>query len=417
MSDAQTSPYPPSWRSRAWSVLQVLQVRLRFAFILLMVFLVVGYWQTITHYWQHWIGRIGLRTAEQSVSSSTEFFCPMCPGVHSAWPAQCPVCSMPLVRRTKGEMGILPDGAMVRMQISPYRLQLGGIATSRIEYHELKNAEGALVAELAPFSSQPRNPPPLRQGEPRTVYVCPNHLQQVSDQKGRCPLDAQELAPYELAENERLRWRCPLHPSVISDVEGATCEQCAGLPLPPCVVAYAPQRRVLAVPQSAVVESKRLKVVFQQTSSGVFDAIPVELGEACGGYYPVVWGLDRGSEVVTQSAFLLDAETQLDPDLASAYFGADSRSRPPSNPSGLATQGKNSPAEIALLLDKLDLSDRERAIALRQRVCPVTNMALGSMGEPTKVMGAGQEVRLCCKGCRKKFEQWHADTAKQPTEP
>ena len=38
----------------------------------------------------------------------------------------------------------------------------------------------------------------------------------------------------------------------------------------------------------------------------------------------------RGGEVVSQGAFLLDAETQLDPDLASAYFGADSRSRPDS---------------------------------------------------------------------------------------
>ena len=91
MSDSPTSPSPRSWWSRGWSVLQVLQVRLRFAFILLLVFLVLGYWQTITHYWQHWIGRIGLAPAEQSVSSSIEFFCPMCPGVHSAWPAQCPV--------------------------------------------------------------------------------------------------------------------------------------------------------------------------------------------------------------------------------------------------------------------------------------------------------------------------------------
>jgi hypothetical protein len=417
MSDPQPLPPRHSLWSRTWSVLQVLQVRLRFALILLLVFLIVGYWQTITYYWQHWIGRIGLASAEQSVSSSTEYFCPMCPGVHSAWPSQCPVCSMPLVRRTKGEMGILPDGAMVRMQISPYRLQLGGIATSRVEYRELKNAEGALVAEVTPFSLQPRNPPPLFKDEPRTVYVCSNHPRQVSDKKGRCPLDAQELASRELAENERLRWRCPLHEAVISDTEGATCEQCAGLPLLQAVVAYAPQQMVLTVPQSAVVESKGLKVVFQQTSPGVFDAIPVELGEACGGYYPVVWGLARGSEVVSQSAFLLDAETQLDPDLASTYFGADSRSRPDANPSGLSTQGKNSPAEIALLLDKLHLSDRERAIALRQRVCPVTKMALGSMGEPTKVMGAGQEVRLCCKGCRKKFEQLHAEAAKRSTEP
>lgn len=414
VADAEPSGAPSyraqrSFTGRLWNLLQFLQVRLRFLFILLVVFLIVGKWDTITHYWQHWIGRLGLATAEQAVSNSTEYFCPMCPGVLSAWPSQCPVCSMPLVRRTKGEMGILPDGALVRMQISPYRLQLGGIATSRVEYQELTGADGTPLATVEPYASQPRNPPELQGDEPRTAHVCTDHPHKVSAVAGRCPLDGKALVLQPLAANERLRRQCPLHPKVISDSAGAMCPQCAGLPLLPAVIAYAPEGMVLAVPQSAVIESAGLKVVFQQTSPGIFDAIPVELGEAAGGCYPVVSGIKRDSSIVTQGAFLLDAETRLDPDLAAAYFGADVRSRQTSGPSGLATQGKNSPAEIGRLLDKLNLSEQERALALRQRVCPVTNLPLGSMGAPVAAVGAGQLVRLCCEGCRGKFEKLHAE--------
>ena len=40
-------------------------------------------------------------------------------------------------------------------------------------------------------------------------------------------------------------------------------------------------------------------------------------------------------------------------------------------------------------------------MAEEQRVCPVTGMALGSMGAPIKVIVRGRAVFLCCEGCRK----------------
>jgi Cu(I)/Ag(I) efflux system membrane fusion protein len=45
------------------------------------------------------------------------------------------------------------------------------------------------------------------------------------------------------------------------------------------------------------------------------------------------------------------------------------------------------------------LSDEDRKLALAQRVCPITNTALGSMGVPVKITLRGQPVLLCCKGC------------------
>lgn len=45
------------------------------------------------------------------------------------------------------------------------------------------------------------------------------------------------------------------------------------------------------------------------------------------------------------------------------------------------------------------LTDAERTAVLAQKVCPVTNAPLGSMGTPLKVTVEGRDVWLCCEGC------------------
>ena len=37
-------------------------------------------------------------------------------------------------------------------------------------------------------------------------------------------------------------------------------------------------------------------------------------------------------------------------------------------------------------------------------VCPVSDEKLGSMGDPVVFVHAGQEIKLCCKNCRKDFD-------------
>jgi len=46
------------------------------------------------------------------------------------------------------------------------------------------------------------------------------------------------------------------------------------------------------------------------------------------------------------------------------------------------------------------LSAADRTLAERQKVCPVTDMPLGSMGTPIKVSVNGRSVFICCEGCR-----------------
>jgi len=50
------------------------------------------------------------------------------------------------------------------------------------------------------------------------------------------------------------------------------------------------------------------------------------------------------------------------------------------------------------------LSEADRAAALAQKVCPVSDEPLGSMGAPIKVTVDGRDVFLCCEGCKESFE-------------
>jgi hypothetical protein len=56
--------------------------------------------------------------------------------------------------------------------------------------------------------------------------------------------------------------------------------------------------------------------------------------------------------------------------------------------------------KIKAEMDKL--SPEDRALAEAQRVCPVTDEPLGSMGTPIKVVIKDKPVFLCCKSCEAK---------------
>ena len=51
------------------------------------------------------------------------------------------------------------------------------------------------------------------------------------------------------------------------------------------------------------------------------------------------------------------------------------------------------------------LSADDRALAEKQKVCPVTGQALGSMGKPYKVTVNAREVFLCCPGCEARIKE------------
>jgi hypothetical protein len=69
----------------------------------------------------------------------------------------------------------------------------------------------------------------------------------------------------------------------------------------------------LAIPRSAVIDTGSDRIVYVQSSEGIFDAKSVKLGPLAGEEYPVLEGLSEGDKVVTVGAFLLDAENRINP--------------------------------------------------------------------------------------------------------
>ena len=51
------------------------------------------------------------------------------------------------------------------------------------------------------------------------------------------------------------------------------------------------------------------------------------------------------------------------------------------------------------------LTQAERTQAEEQRICPVSNEPLGSMGKPPKVTIDGRDVYLCCAGCEQELRE------------
>lgn len=484
------------------------------------VFALIAGWQQISDRWDRWWSWARSdTTGTAAVSNDTEFFCPMCPGVTSTWPEKCPVCKMPLVRRTRGEATVLPDGIIARMQLSPYRVQLAGIRSSEVTYRplyrvtrllgrvvtndkgpdresipspiadattvtptameavhhiyrldaiisaldfgkirtgitvtvdpndagtadSLRSARGIIqslkpladstgqgvvtveltapagslapgqfvaflahrsLAELEPYRSQPRGTFTRAEDEPRKVFHSDRSPQQMFFKGGKSPFLDGQLVERRLRDNERLMWWTPAERRSTSDFSASARDDLAQrFPEPllvPTIVAYAPEDEVLAVPDSAIVETPDGTIVFLETMPGMYDAARVEVGARCEGYRPVIRGLDAGQRVVTRGAFLLDAETRLNPMLAASYFGSGNREGSTSS-AGTLNSATSSGSENEAKLDHLkQLSDAERALARWQRICPVTRAPLGSMGELVRIEYQGRMLFLCCEAC------------------
>jgi hypothetical protein len=365
------------------------------------------------------------------MADDMEFWCPMCPGVVSDWPGNCPVCDMALVRRKKGEAVPLPDGVLRRMQFSPYRVQLSGIRTVAVEYRPLRRevvlvgpAERstttfpvAVRAEVSasdiPFLTEgqfvevsakelPDHAPfrgrITRLGEPTASAVGRTVRLEIDD-------PASELCPGTLV-TARAETPLSLLPWWRSAVTEEECKESAvvmalHMLLTPGVPnvsggVYSLLRQSgrqailaegygLAVPCSAVIDHGSRKVVFVESGMGMFDAVEIEVGPRCGDYYPVLRGLEAEQRVAAIGGFLLDTEIWLSHDLTTAPFGASS--------------GTGAPAPAAPTGTPGSLSEADRLLATKQKICPVSGEPLDSMGGPVRVVVGGRTVFVCCKGC------------------
>lgn len=185
-----------------------------------------------------------------------------------------------------------------------------------------------------------------------------------------------------------------------------------------------PPDAVLAVPRLSVIDTGTQKVVYVEREPGLFEGVDVALGPRAGEFHPVLGGLLPGDRVAAAGAFLIDAETRLNPAAAATYFGASGGPRhdqePSSQPSREPASPSAAPKKPPFAKDELpwdvsrelaQLPADDRALALRQKLCPVTHKPLGWMGRPYKIVLDGRPVFLCCRGCEVEAREHAGRTA------
>ena len=166
------------------------------------------------------------------------------------------------------------------------------------------------------------------------------------------------------------------------------------------------QGKVLAVPESAIIDTGNQKVVYRETTPGVYEGVSVTLGPRMinpdgAPFYPILTGINSGDRVVSVGSFLVDAETRLNPAAGSIYFGSSSGSKTAST--GTSNVRPSTPEDPLAKIESAlaTLSPEDRALVRAQKYCPSLDNVLGAMGPPLKVMIEGQPVFLCCSGCEK----------------
>ena len=67
------------------------------------------------------------------------------------------------------------------------------------------------------------------------------------------------------------------------------------------------------MPEAAVVDTGSKTIVYVEVTPGIFEGRAVVIGPRSGDHYPVLRGLAPGERVAAAGAFLIDAETRLNP--------------------------------------------------------------------------------------------------------
>jgi membrane fusion protein, copper/silver efflux system len=192
------------------------------------------------------------------------------------------------------------------------------------------------------------------------------------------------------------KWISPRHPHVVKEEPGR-CDLCGIELVPASAFGFSDEpisgREQLVVPRDAVLMAGDHSVVYVETEPGRFELRQVELGPGLGEEIVLLGGVTEGEQVATSGNFLIDSQMQL-----------------AGNPSLIDPEkAESKPTDEAMTPEVLgalaELPEYDRSMAEEQRICPVTEMLLGSMGVPPKVDVGGRTVFICCEGCREPLLQ------------
>jgi Cu(I)/Ag(I) efflux system membrane fusion protein len=163
----------------------------------------------------------------------------------------------------------------------------------------------APMAGMPAFATRTSMPEP-----PSAVFEARNEPLTAQDQK-KCPVTAAKLGsmgdPVSVQVEGRKIWTCCA--ACPPKLKAEPARYLVHLALPP-------RDQVLSIPESAVIDTGTRKVVYVETQPGVYEGREVVLGPRSGDRYGVLDGLAPGEKIAAAGAFLIDAESRLNPGAA-----------------------------------------------------------------------------------------------------
>jgi RND family efflux transporter MFP subunit len=191
------------------------------------------------------------------------------------------------------------------------------------------------------------------------------------------------------------KWIGPRHPHVVESTAGK-CRVCGVALVPASQFGFTSQPteggQVLVVPRNAVLMAGECSVIYVETEPGRFEIRRVVLGPSSGDEIAIFKGVKEGEQVACSGNFLIDSQMQL---AGKPSLIDPAKAEPETEPDEAQS------AEVTAAFSRLSADDR--ALAESQKICPVTKLALGSMGTPPKVDLNGRPIFICCKGCENRL--------------
>jgi Cu(I)/Ag(I) efflux system membrane fusion protein len=420
-ADAVAAVAPSTPWQRAKFLFRAIEVRLRFIGLFVGIGLLMAYWTTLEAYWDRWTRPTSMSAAD----SDTEYYCPMHPNVirpglepNGAVP-NCPICGMPLSKRKKGEVPALPEGVLTRVQLSPERIQLAGVKTSPVsfmpltqevrtvgyvQYDESRLSE--IVTRVGGYLEKlfiNKTYAQVEAGQPLAEIYSPDLYSSIQElllakKHGSEDLVASARQRLKLlgiddtgideaiAAREggaRLVIRSPQAGQVIQKnvVEGASVE--------PGTVLFQVADLATVWIEADVYERDLPFLHVDQEIEATVEALP---GRTFSGQIALIYPqLDTETRTNRVRITIDNAELILRPGMFATV-----RVRTPLS--------ETEPFKTQIAERQLPPASADEAtLVAYQQTCPVTGLALGSMGAPIKVTAGDRTAYLCCAGCEEAF--------------
>ena len=424
-------------------VVKVVELRLRFIALMAATGLVFAYWDTLWNYYDKWVRPVGEQIA---AASDIEYYCPMHPSVVRDAPGNCPICGMPLSRRKKGEQGQLPPGVTARVHLAPFRVAQAGICTAEITYEPLAETvttvgfvtydERRLATIASKVVGKSRveklhvdfTGKPVRAGEPLAELYSPELNQAVqelliaarrTDQEstrmqivaGRSLLgDTRDLV--RLSAEKLKRWgitqaqideilakgKNDFTVTILAPIGGIVVKKnvVEGQEVPESYPMFEIADLSHVWVQARIYEDQLDRICLGQEVEAAGESFPGEVLKGNVAFIDPV--LDPTTRTVNVRYDLPNSEGRLRPGM---YVTVTLKTPVADTPAFRARFAATQPSRAQIRHASMTVEE--------QKVCPVTEAKLGSMGEPIAVEVAGRKVWLCCTGCPPKLK---SDTAK-----